>query len=88
MSGLDWYDFVGCTNVGIIIEGLVLIRLTGKVLFSNSIFFNYGLEFLADTSQCRRQTQHRPPKQCNINKNKVILQMLAIHWVPSLGPVI
>ena len=35
MSGLDWYDVVVCTNVGINIEGLVLIRLTGKVLFSN-----------------------------------------------------
>ena len=35
MSGLHWYDFVVCTNVGINIEGLVLIRLTGEVLFSN-----------------------------------------------------
>ena len=62
------------------LKGLVSIGLTGQVLFSKTeLYLNYGLKVLTARSQCNGQTQvwrHRLTKQCHINKNKEILQII------------
>ena len=55
ISGLDWCDFVVCTNVGINIE-----RIGFNLAYWQGTFFSKLTEFYlnyADRSKCNEQTQ-------------------------------
>ena len=60
ISGLDWCDFGVFTNVGINIERIGFNwAYWPSTLFPKltKLYLNYGLQFLADRSQCNEQTQ-------------------------------